>query len=80
MFGKKNESELLRMFREVNEESSKSETDEMTIKEKVVSFIKYFPRQSVQYKIVWTIRILCWILLLGIAGFGLILRVKNIFL
>ena len=80
MFGKKNESELLRMFREVNEESSKSETDAMTIKENIVSFIKYFPRQSVQYKIVWTIRILCWILLLGIAGFGLILRVKNIFL
>lgn len=80
MFGKKNESELLRMFREVNEESSKSEKDEMTIKENIVSFIKYFPRQSVQYKIVWTIRILRWILLLGISGFGLILRVKNIFL
>ena len=80
MFGKKNESELLRMFREVNEESSKSETDEMTIKEKVVGFIKSFPSRSIQYKIVWTIRILCWSLLLGIAGFGLILRVKNIFL
>lgn len=80
MFGKKKQNEFLKMFSDVNEQTSENmndDTNDMTIKEKVIAFIKCFPYQSPQYKIVWMIRIICWILLLGVGIFGLILRVKK---
>lgn len=82
MFGKKRENDFLKMFREVDEaasENSEADTSEMTIKEKVISFIKCFPYQSPQYKIVWIIRIVCWFLVLGVAIFGTVLRIKKYF-
>lgn len=80
MFGKKKQNEFLKMFSDVNEQTSENmndDTNDMTIKEKVIAFIKCFPYQSPQYKIVWMLRIICWILLLGVGIFGLILRVKK---
>ena len=81
MFGKKNENGSLKMFREVDEAASESNdaTNEMTLKEKVVAFIKCFPYQSPQYKIVWIIRIVCWFLIFGVAIFGTVLRIKKYF-
>lgn len=81
MFGKKNENGFLKMFREVDEAASESNdaTNEMTLKEKVVAFIKCFPYQSPQYKIVWIIRIVCWFLIFGVAIFGTVLRIKKYF-
>ncbi len=82
MFGKKKQNEFLKMFSEVNEQASENMddgTNDMTIKDKVVAFIKCFPYQSPKYKIVWMIRILCWILFLGIGIFGLFLRAKKYF-
>ena len=82
MFRKKKESEFLKMFVEVQESSNETETDEtkeMTIKEFVTAFILGFKDQSARYKIVWSVRILCWVLILGVAVFGLISEGKKIF-
>lgn len=82
MFGKKKENDFMKMFREVDEDTSENndyETNEMTIKEKVMAFIKCFPYQSPQYKIVWIIRIGCWFLVFGVAIFGTVLRIKKYF-
>ncbi len=80
MFGKKRENELLRMFREVDEAAAESNADtDMTIQEKVLAFVKCFPFQSPQYKIVWIIRIFLWILVFGVAIFGTVLRLKKYF-
>ncbi len=77
MFNKKKNA-LLELF-EDNEINQKIEEElkNMTIKEKIIAFFKSFKYQSYQYQIVWTVRILCWILICIIILIGIVIRIKN---
>ena len=83
MFGKsKGESNpLMKMFEEVNaeDETCWELFEGKTLLEAAKGFCSLFKTKSAQWKIVWIIRILCWILLLCVAAFGLALRVKKYF-
>lgn len=82
MFGKKNRNPFLKMFEDVQNETAKNKCDntkEMSIKEKIKAFFKCFKYQSAEYKIVWSIRILVWILICVVAIFGTVIRIKELF-
>lgn len=80
MFGKKYKNEFLKMFEEVNSFSNEDETDKpKLIKDMVKLFIKSFRHQSFQYQLVWSVRILCWLLIFAIFIMGIVIRIKNIF-
>ena len=51
-------------------ESFSDEKEEDLIFTRIKSFIFNFSKQTIKYKIVWIVRILCWLLLiiLGIIG------------
>jgi len=76
MFGKKKRNPFLEMF---ERENAGDDSENLTIQEKVRLFIKTFPLQSADYKIVWSVRILCWILVLAVAVFGCAVRIKQYF-
>lgn len=61
-----------------NEEPSENGQDE-TLKEIVKNFISNFRHQSAHYKIVWSVRILCWALILAAAVFGAFVRILEYF-
>lgn len=52
---------------------------EKTLKEIAINFISNFKNQSAQYKIVWSVRILGWILFLSFAIFGAFVRIAKYF-
>ena len=79
MFGK-NKNEFLRMFEEEHaSESGGEKYSNLTIQETIRAFILGFRSQSARYKIVWSVRILCWFLLFGLAVFGVILKARKYF-
>lgn len=78
MFRHKKENPFLKMFENKQEIDQKRE-DNILLKERLITFFKNYKYQSLQYQVVWAIRIFCWILLCAIAVFGVIVRIKNIF-
>ena len=80
MFGHKKENLFLKMFENIQEEEpGRKNNEKLLFKERFISFFKNYKYQSLQYQVVWAVRILCWILLCAIAVFGVIVRIKNIF-
>ena len=69
----------LRFFesRTTNEDSEEGET--LFLKDKVKLFFKTFRYQSMQYQIVWPVRILCWILIIAAGLYGLTVRIITYF-
>lgn len=61
-----------------NEEETEN-CPEKTLKEIVRDFISNFKNMDAQYKIVWSVRILGWILILSFAVFGAFVRIAEYF-
>ena len=70
---------LLRMFENENERHDEffNEIESLPPFEAAKAFAKLFAKQSSQRKIVWILRVLGWILLLGLAAYGYFLKVKK---
>lgn len=68
----------LDFFRKKNEEPSENRQNE-TLKEIVRDFISNFKNMDAQYKIVWSVRILGWILILSFAVFSAFVRIAEYF-
>lgn len=71
--------EWLRFFESQQKNEESEETESLFLKEKIILFLKTFRHQPAQYKIVWTVRILCWILILGVGICGLMARIITYF-
>lgn len=61
-----------------NDKASENEQNE-TLREIVKNFISNFRHQGAQYKIVWSVRILCWALIFAVAVFGALVRILEYF-
>ena len=79
MFGKKKDNLLVKFFETINNPNQEDAEENLLIKDKVKLFFKTFRYQSAQYKIVWSVRIFCWVLCGGVAFYGVIIMLKNIF-
>lgn len=82
MFGKKKENPFLKIFENMNndnEPEADTETERILIKDKIKLFFQNFRYQSLTYQVVWSIRILCWLLICVAAVYGVVIRIKNIF-
>lgn len=66
---------FLRFF-ESSEEDDK-EAEGLTVIQRIVLFLKGFGNRSLRYKIVWSVRLLAWTVLICAAAFGVALRIKN---
>ena len=81
---KKKHNSFLQLFEKVQKETEEREKEyeyeNLTVKEKLNIFCKNFKFQSAEYKIVWSIRILCWFILGVLACFGAYIGIKDIFL
>ena len=69
----------LKFFESQQKDEEDGETENLLLKEKVSLFLRTFRQQSLQYQIVWTVRILCWILLAAVALFGTVIRIHIFF-
>lgn len=60
-------------------ESKKSdeENENLTVLQRIMRFMENFRSQSLQYKIVWTVRIALWAILVCAAAFGIAMRIRN---
>lgn len=60
-------------------ESKKSdeENENLAVLQKIMRFLKNFRSQSLQYKIVWTVRITLWAILVCAAVLGIAMRIRN---
>lgn len=71
---KKRIDEFLSFF-----ESKKSgdENENLAVLQRIMNFLKNFRSQRLQYKIVWTVRIALWAILVCAAVSGIALRIRN---
>lgn len=53
------------------------ENENLAILQRIMRFLKNFRSQSLQYKIVWTVRIALWAILVCAAVFGIAMRIRN---
>lgn len=60
-------------------ESKKSgeENENLAVPQRIMRFLKNFRSQTPQYKIVWTVRIALWAILICVAVLGTALRIRN---
>ena len=60
-------------------ESKKSgeENENLAVLQRIMRFLKNFRSRSLQYKIVWTVRIALWAILACAAVFGIAMRIRN---
>ena len=60
-------------------ESKKSgeENENLAVLQQITRFLKNFRSQTLQYKIVWTVRIALWAILTCVAVLGIALRIRN---
>ena len=71
---KKRLDEFLSFFENRN---SEEENENLAVLQRIMSFLKNFKGQSLQYKIVWTARIVLWAILICTAVLGIALRIRN---
>ncbi len=79
---KKRKSKMKKKFYEFldffeTEEDENSEYESLTSFEKIKLFFTTFRFQSFRYKIVWSVRILSWLILLVISIYGIYLKIKK---
>ena len=53
--------------------------EERMLLERLRLFISSFPYQSAHYKIVWLVRIVCWLLVAALAVFGAVVKIMHLF-
>ena len=60
-------------------ESKKSgeENENLAVLQRIMNFLNDFKGQSLQYKIVWTVRMALWAILICVAVLGIALRIRN---
>lgn len=60
-------------------ESKKSgeENENLAVLQRITRFLKNFRSQTLQYKIVWTVRMALWAILICVAVLGIALRIRN---
>lgn len=60
-------------------ESKKSDegNENLAVLQRIMRFMENFRSQSLQYKIVWTVRIALWAILVCAAVFGIAMRIRN---
>ncbi len=51
--------------------------EKLAVLQRIMRFLKNFRSQSLQYKIVWTVRIALWAILVCAAAFGIAMRIRN---
>ncbi len=56
---------------------SGEENENLAVLQRIMSFLKNFRSQSLQYKIVWTVRITLWAILVCVAVSGIAMRIRN---
>lgn len=71
---KKRLDEFLSFF---EDRKTEEENENIAVLQQILSFLKNFRSQSLQYKIVWTARIALWAILICAAVFGIALRIRN---
>lgn len=71
---KKRLDEFLSFF---ENKKSGEENESLAVLQRIMSFLKNFRSQSLQYKIVWTVRIALWAILVCAAVSGIALRIRN---
>lgn len=71
---KKRIDEFLRFFENRNPEE---ENENLAVLQRITRFLKIFRRQSLQYKIVWTVRIALWAILICAAVLGIAMRIRS---
>lgn len=71
---KKRLDEFLSFF---ENKKSGEENENLAVLQRIMSFLKNFRSQSLQYKIVWTVRIALWTILVCAAVSGIAMRIRN---
>ena len=71
---KKRLDEFLSFF---ENKKSGEENENLAVLQRIMSFLKNFGSQSLQYKIVWTVRIALWAILVCAAVSGIAMRIRN---
>ncbi len=71
---KKRLDEFLSFF---ENKKSGEENENLAVLQRIMSFLKNFRSQSLQYKIVWTVRITLWAILVCVAVSGIAMRIRN---
>lgn len=71
---KKRLDEFLSFF---ENKKSGEENENLAVLQRIMRFLKNFRSQSLQYKIVWTVRIALWVILVCAAVFGIAMRIRN---
>ena len=71
---KKRLDEFLSFF---ENKKSGEENENLAVLQRIMSFLKNFRSQSLQYKIVWTVRIALWAILVCVAVSGIAMRIRN---
>lgn len=80
MFRKKKDNPFIKMFENQNSKDEKNNCFEtLSLKEKINTFFKLFKYQSGEFKIVWIIRIFCWVIIIAVTLFGAVIKIKNKF-
>lgn len=64
-------------FFESRETDEKNENEKIAVLERIMRFLRNFRGQTLQYKIVWTVRIALWAILVCVAVFGLAIQIKS---
>lgn len=71
---KKRLDEFLSFF---EDKKTEEENENIAVLQRIMSFLKNFRSQSLQYKIVWTVRIALWAILVCAAVSGIAMRIRN---
>lgn len=71
---KKRLDEFLSFF---ENKKSGEENENLAVLQRIMNFLKDFKGQSLQYKIVWTARIVLWAILVCAAVLGIAMRIRS---
>lgn len=71
---KKRLDDFLSFFESKNPDEG---NENLAVLQRIMRFMENFRSQSLQYKIVWTVRIALWAILVCAAVFGIAMRIRN---
>ena len=71
---KKRLDDFLSFFESKNPDEG---NENLAVLQRIMRFMENFKSQSLQYKIVWTVRIALWAILVCAAVFGIAMRIRN---
>lgn len=56
---------------------TEEENENLAVLQQITCFLKNFRSKSLQYKIVWTVRIALWAILICVAVLGIAMRIRS---